>query len=384
MEVPLLPSADLSVRKENTGGSAVPGTPFLYTITLQNAGPSDAQDVLLTDAVPAELWTPEFSTDNGATWTPWHSPYLLGTLAAGASLLPPAAGDHRPRRYPSPSQYRCGGQFHPGPGSHQQHRPAGGPPSARCGPGHHQGGRYRHCCPWRPADLYAHHRQPGPCHRPGCSSHRPDSRRSVPRGSFPGQRAHLDPVDRGLFPGSASSRSGKNPAAARQPVFLCPGHPCKHRCGGQLHPGPKPQQQHRHQPGPCPGKHRASSDQNLPCWAVPCQYLVYRLVAVNWGSIPAEGVVVQDHLPPPLSAGVYSLDGGITWRPWQGLLSFGTLAPGATATLLVAGVVHPCAQGTITNTAVISSQTAGQSTAAVTTPVWPPQGYRPVWHGTGC
>ena len=85
-----------------------------------------------------------------------------------------------------------------------------------------------------------------------------------------------------------------------------------------------------------------------------------------------------------LSAGVYSLDGGITWRPWQGLLSFGTLAPGATATLLVAGVVHPCAQGTITNTAVISSQTAGQSTAAVTTPVWPPQGYRPVWHGTGC
>ncbi|WP_418745146.1 hypothetical protein, partial [Evtepia gabavorous] len=81
MEVPLLPSADLSVRKENTGGSAVPGTPFLYTITLQNAGPSDAQDVLLTDAVPAELWAPEFSTDSGATWTPWHSPYLLGTLA---------------------------------------------------------------------------------------------------------------------------------------------------------------------------------------------------------------------------------------------------------------------------------------------------------------
>lgn len=60
------------------------------------------------------------------------------------------------------------------------------------------------------------------------------------------------------------------------------------------------------------------------------------------------------------------------WRPAQRLHSSW------------AGVVHPCAQGTITNTAVISSQTAGQSTAAVTTPVWPPQGYRPVWHGTGC
>lgn len=128
---------------------------------------------------------------------------------------------------------------------------------------------------------------------------------------------------------------------------------------------------------PVQGSTELRLTKTSPCWAVPCQYLVYRLVAVNWGSIPAEGVVVQDHLPPSLSAGVYSLDGGITWRPWQGLLSFGTLAPGATATLLVAGVVHPCAQGTITNTAVISSQTAGQSTAAVTTPVWPPQGYRP-------
>ena len=135
---------------------------------------------------------------------------------------------------------------------------------------------------------------------------------------------------------------------------------------------------------PVQGSTELRLTKTSPCWAVPCQYLVYRLVAVNWGSVPAEGVVVQDHLPPSLSAGVYSLDGGITWRPWQGLLSFGTLAPGATVTLLVAGVVHPCAQGTITNTAVISSQTAGQSTAAVTTPVWPPQGYRPVWHGTGC
>ncbi|MFR4758228.1 MAG: hypothetical protein ACLT9P_09170 [Evtepia gabavorous] len=40
----------------------------------------------------------------------------------------------------------------------------------------------------------------GPATAQDVLSHRPDSRRSVPRGSFPGQRAHLDPVDRGLFP----------------------------------------------------------------------------------------------------------------------------------------------------------------------------------------
>ncbi|MFR2155998.1 MAG: hypothetical protein ACLS43_02030 [Evtepia gabavorous] len=99
VEVPLLPSADLSVRKENTGGSAVPGTPFLYTITYKCRA-SDAQDVLLTDAVPAELWTPEFSTTTAPPgphgtapicWVPWppgasRSLLLRGTIDPAATL----------------------------------------------------------------------------------------------------------------------------------------------------------------------------------------------------------------------------------------------------------------------------------------------------------
>src|SRR4029077_3408698 len=44
--------ADLHVTK--TGPAAVaPGTNITYTVTLTNAGPSDAQGVTLTDAVPA-------------------------------------------------------------------------------------------------------------------------------------------------------------------------------------------------------------------------------------------------------------------------------------------------------------------------------------------
>ena len=384
VEVPLLPSADLSVRKENTGGSAVPGTPFLYTITLQNAGPSDAQDVLLTDAVPAELWAPEFSTDSGATWTPWHSPYLLGTLAAGASRSLLLRGTIDPAATLPLLNTAVAASSTPDPdltnNTAQREDPL--QPAAdlaitkvadtdTAAPG----GLLTYTLtianlgPATAQDVLLTDQTPGGLSRVEVSLD--NGRTWTPwtgaysLGALPaGQGRTL--LLRGSLSSSAQGTLVNTAVVASST------------------PDPNPNSNTATSLVPVQGSTELRLTKTSPCWAVPCQYLVYRLVAVNWGSIPAEGVVVQDHLPPSLSAGVYSLDGGITWRPWQGLLSFGTLAPGATATLLVAGVVHPCAQGTITNTAVISSQTAGQSTAAVTTPVWPPQGYRPVWHGTGC
>lgn len=384
VEVPLLPSADLSVRKENTGGSAVPGTPFLYTITLQNAGPSDAQDVLLTDAVPAELWAPEFSTDSGATWTPWHSPYLLGTLAAGASRSLLLRGTIDPAATLPLLNTAVAASSTPDPDLTNN--------------------TAQREDPLQPAaDLAITKVDDTDTAAPGglltytltIANLGPATAQDVLlTDQTPGSLSRVEvSLDNGRTwtPWTGAYSLGALPAGQGRTLLLrgslsssAQGTLVNTAVVASSTPDPNPNSNTATSLVPVQGSTELRLTKTSPCWAVPCQYLVYRLVAVNWGSVPAEGVVVQDHLPPSLSAGVYSLDGGITWRPWQGLLSFGTLAPGATVTLLVAGVVHPGAQGTITNTAVISSQTAGQSTAAVTTPVWPPQGYRPVWHGTGC
>ena len=62
-----------------------PGDKIVYTLTLNNSGPNDAQDVSFSDPIPAGLSNVEFSRDGGSTFQPWSGSYLLGTLASGAT-----------------------------------------------------------------------------------------------------------------------------------------------------------------------------------------------------------------------------------------------------------------------------------------------------------
>ena len=86
-EVPVLigVSADISVVKIASPSSVKPGEVLTYTITVANAGPSPAENVILTDSIPASLSGVEYSTDGGTTWAPWPGTYALGTMASGGS-----------------------------------------------------------------------------------------------------------------------------------------------------------------------------------------------------------------------------------------------------------------------------------------------------------
>ena len=84
-EVPVLITgtlADLSVTK--TGSRTIQqGGLLTYTITVSNSGPSAAENVLLTDTIPAALTGAEYSLNGGSTFLPWPGNLSLETLAEG-------------------------------------------------------------------------------------------------------------------------------------------------------------------------------------------------------------------------------------------------------------------------------------------------------------
>jgi uncharacterized repeat protein (TIGR01451 family) len=83
-------SADLSITKTDSPDPVVAGNDLTYTITVSNAGPSDAQNVQVTDVLPSELTGAKFCVTAGcdpATGASWTSPYSIGTLAANNSVV---------------------------------------------------------------------------------------------------------------------------------------------------------------------------------------------------------------------------------------------------------------------------------------------------------
>ncbi|MDR1706057.1 MAG: DUF11 domain-containing protein, partial [Clostridiales bacterium] len=80
-------SAYVSVIKTANKTSAAPCEQVIYTITVSNAGPSEAEETALTDIMPRELLSAVYSTDSGTTWNTWNGSLTLGTLPAGARIV---------------------------------------------------------------------------------------------------------------------------------------------------------------------------------------------------------------------------------------------------------------------------------------------------------
>ena len=73
--------ADLLVTKTDSPDPISPGQTLTYTITISNSGPDDALDVVLTDTVPTDVQSPEYSAD-GTSWNPWTGTLNLGTITS--------------------------------------------------------------------------------------------------------------------------------------------------------------------------------------------------------------------------------------------------------------------------------------------------------------
>ena len=106
--------------------------------------------------------------------------------------------------------------------------------------------------------------------------------------------------------------------------------------------------------------------------AAPDGTLTYTIVVSNQGPSAAQAVTLTDVLPPGLLNAEYSLN-GVTFQPWPGTLSLGTLTAGESETILIRGTVSPTATGGLTNTAVITSTTPDpdpdNNTSTIVTPL---------------
>ncbi len=81
--IDIIDLADIGVCKIGNRDPVNPGDILTYTISVSNAGPADAENVVLSDVIPTEILNPEFSIDGGVTFSPWMGSYAIGTLLNG-------------------------------------------------------------------------------------------------------------------------------------------------------------------------------------------------------------------------------------------------------------------------------------------------------------
>ena len=79
-------SADLAIIKHSNQSPVLSGSILTYTIQATNYGPSNAQNVVISDPLPSQLNNVQYSANNGVTWDTWTGSYILPTLATAANF----------------------------------------------------------------------------------------------------------------------------------------------------------------------------------------------------------------------------------------------------------------------------------------------------------
>jgi large repetitive protein len=83
---PVLKRADLGITISKLTNPIIAGDTFYYTLSVENVGPSGAQNVNILNAVSSEMLNTKYSLNEGLTWNNWTGLYHLETLTAGSSF----------------------------------------------------------------------------------------------------------------------------------------------------------------------------------------------------------------------------------------------------------------------------------------------------------
>lgn len=349
-------TADLSITKSINNNPAIPGQEIIYTITINNVGPSDAQAVTLVDEVPDILINPEYSTDGGSNYFPWVSPYTIGTLAQGATaeilirgtVSPTAMGDI------INTAVALSSTSDPNLDNNEVTNTTPLAPSADISV--IKTGNPK---PVQPGGILTYTLQianAGPSSSDVVLTDPvPDDLIGVEYSTDGGStwQDWIGSYHVGVMAGGDSQTieiRGTVSSLSSQNIVNTAS------ISGSV-PDPDP-------------NNNSSTDTTLvnlnadisvtkagsPSIVESNNLLLYALNIYNAGPSTSKNVVLSDNIPSDLSGVEFSVDGGITWNSWTGNYTVGNLFMGSTVQILIRGIVV-ASSGIITNTAIVSSDT---------------------------
>ncbi len=376
--IPAEPSADLSVVKSSDPNPVQPGAMLTYTLTISNAGPDAAQNIVLTDTIPAGLLNAEFSLNSGVTWQPWSGSYVLGTLAAGGSIVVLIRAVICATASVSIVNTAVVSSDTPDPDTTNNTSTNITNISTE-------------------ADLSVSKTAQPAVAAAGelltytvtvTNNGRDDAQNVIVYDEIPPELENVQfSID-----GGATWNIWTNPyllgelAAGQSRTVLIRGTVTRSACGmisntavaTSTTPDLNPDNNTDTDNTPVQGGERGADlsiqKSAYPNQAIRGQYLTYTLAIANSGPETAEQVEVSDLLPDELCNPIVSVDGGSSWSKWEGSLTIGDLAANSSVSILVAGIVSQCAKGCIYNTGTVCSQThdpnLSNNTSSATVNVW--------------
>ncbi|MCV2282285.1 hypothetical protein OCS60_007500 [Clostridioides difficile] len=354
---PIVPSADIEVIKTSNMDTAVPEETFSYTITVTNLGPSAAQSIVLTDDIPDVILNPEYSLDGGVTFQPWNGNLSIGTLDAGeirsiiirGTVSQTAVGTiintatiSSPTPDPNPDNNTSTDETDISPLADisviKGNEPVAIP-----------GGRFIY-------GIEIANAGPSFAENVTLTDNIPAS--------------ILNPeysIDNGVTfqPWNGSLNIGTLDAGEIRNIIIR-GTVSQTAIGTIINTATvsstTPDPNLNNNTSTSEAEVSSSADieviktSNMDT-AVPEETFSYTITVTNLGPSAAQSIVLTDDIPDVILNPEYSLDGGVTFQPWNGNLSIGTLDAGEIRSIIIRGTVSQTAVGTIINTATISSPT---------------------------
>ncbi|WP_094868791.1 DUF7507 domain-containing protein [Paenibacillus sp. VTT E-133280] len=371
---PVIPSSDLSIVKMSMPNPVTPGQLLTYNLVISNAGPSDAEDVEITDTVPSQLEDVEFSIDDGVTFNPWLGAYTIGTLANGDAITLILRGTVFNPETDTITNTATVSSTTPDPDPTNNTSTIITPVTAS-------------------SDLSIVKMAILDSIAPGqlliynliISNAGPSDADNVEVADIvPSQLANVEfSIDGGvtfnLWLGSYTIdtlANGDTVSLILRGIVSdsATGAISNTAIVSSTTPDPDPMNNTSTIVTPVNG----SSDLSIvktsnSTSVIPGQLLTYDLLVTNEGPSDAENVVVTDSVPSQLTNVAYSIDGGVTFNPWSGSYTIGTLGNSFGLTIIIRGTVIDSASGMITNIASVSSSTPDpnpdNNTSSIVTPV---------------